>query len=172
MRARLVSAARALFVEQGFAATGTPQIVGRAEVTRGALYHHFTDKADLFDAVVVAEAEALGAEISRTSQGLQDGARNFFRAMAVPGRARLLLLEGPAVLGRVRMDEVDAGGGRRSLVEGLRVAMPDATKAEQEALAVVLSAAFDRAALAIADGAKPAPYTKAMARLMTVIRDA
>ncbi|MEX3016464.1 helix-turn-helix domain-containing protein [Gymnodinialimonas hymeniacidonis] len=169
MKARLMAAARALFVEKGFAETGTPEIVKRAEVTRGALYHHFADKAALFDAVVLAEAEALRADIKDGATGLEDGSRAFFAAMRVPGRARLLLVDGPAVLGHARMDEIDAGGGRHSLAEGLEAALPKVSAAERTALAVVLSAAFDRAALAIADGADEEDYIAAMLRVMRVV---
>ncbi len=169
MKARLIAAARDLFVEKGFAETGTPEIVKRAEVTRGALYHHFADKAALFDALVLAEAEALGAEITQGAQDLATGSAAFFRAMSVPGRARLLLVDGPAVLGHRRMDEIDAGGGRRSLADGLNAALPDVGAPERAALAVVLSAAFDRAALAIAEGANEEDYLAAMLRVMAVI---
>lgn len=169
MKARLIVAARELFAEKGFAETGTPEIVKRAEVTRGALYHHFADKLALFDAVVLAEAEALGAEITGAATGLEDGSSAFFAAMRVPGRARLLLLDGPAVLGHTRMDEVDAGGGRASLAMGINAALPDVGQAERDALAVILSAAFDRAALAVADGSREDDYASAIQRIMRVL---
>ncbi|ORT96726.1 TetR family transcriptional regulator, partial [Frankia casuarinae] len=50
-RQALISAARRRFAEQGFASTGTEEIVADAQVTRGALYHHFRDKAALFRTV-------------------------------------------------------------------------------------------------------------------------
>lgn len=67
-RTALVTAARELFVDPGYAEASTPQIAAAAHVTRGALYHHYADKRDLFRAVVEAEAEAVAREIeARTS---------------------------------------------------------------------------------------------------------
>ena len=172
MRARLLAAGRALFAEKGYADTGTPEIVRQAEVTRGALYHHFTDKADLFRAVVEAEAQALAAEIEAASadaapaDGMLSGAHAFFAAMAAPGRARLLLIDGPAVLGPEEMDRIDAGAGRASLRAGLAALAPDLPPGELAALSVILSAGFDRAALDIASGADPAPYLAGFSRLI------
>jgi len=178
MRARLIAAARALFASQGFAATGTPEIVERAKVTRGALYHHFADKTALLHAVVSAEAEALAAEIERLSkpsrdpqEALRAGTRAFFAAMKHPGRARLLLIEGPAVLGLAEMERIDAAGGRATLLAGLSAARPEVKKAELVALAQLLSAGFDRAALAISEGAPEAPYLAAMMRLIGAVAE-
>lgn len=171
MRDRLIEAARGLFASTGYAETSTPDIVKAAEVTRGALYHHFDGKEALFRAVVEAEAQAVAKAIAQAApqpgaQGLEDGSRAFFAAMAVPGRARILLVDGPAVLGAAAMDEIDAGGGRAALRAGVMAAETGLAAATLEALTLVLSAAFDRAALAIADGAAPQPYEQAMAVLM------
>ena len=171
MRELLLAEARHQFAEKGYADTSTPDIVRGAGVTRGALYHHFADKAALFDAVLVAEAEQLVRDISSAASqepgnSLNEGSKAFFASMSDPGRTRLLLLDGPSVLGHARMDEIDAGGGRCSLLEGLEKALPDVPDAERAALAKVLSSAFDRAALAISDGEDAAPYIEAMERIM------
>lgn len=169
-RTRLIDAARALFVDQGYAETGTPDIVKRADVTRGALYHHFTDKADLFRAVVIREAEAVAADIDASTGeeenvivALSKGAEAYFTAMRRPGRCRLLLIDGPAVLGLDEMARIDRETGGGSLRDGLAAAADilDRPDLPIDALADTLSAAFDRAALAIADGADPDPYVRA-----------
>ncbi len=177
MRARLIASARQLFSEKGFAETGTPEIVKHAEVTRGALYHHFEDKTDLFRAVARAEAEALEAAISASGRvettpelALRSGTLAFFEAMSEAGRARILLVEGPAVLGISEMDDIDAGNGRASLLAGLKALAPERDGAGLEAMSKVLSAAFDRAALAIAEGEDANVYTDSLVELVAGLR--
>lgn len=174
----LLNAARGLFVEKGYAETSTPEIVTRAAVTRGALYHHFTDKEALFRAVVEQEARQIAADIARDSsdieeplQALMKGTEAYFKAMEVPGRARLLLVEGPTVLGRSAMDELDRITGGQELLDGLRMAVKtyDLPDIPLEPLAEILSAALDRAALAISEGAEPAPYLTASKALLAAI---
>lgn len=174
MRERLIKAARTLFADNGYAETSTPEIVRAAEVTRGALYHHFDGKEALFRAVAEAEAQAVAKAIGLAApqpgaQGLEDGSRAFFSAMAVPGRARILLVDGPAVLGAAVMDEIDVGGGRAALRAGLMAAEIGVEPATLEALTLVLSAAFDRAALEISNGAEPAGIEQSMAILMRAV---
>ena len=121
-RAALIAAARRLFVDKGYAETGTPEIVATAKVTRGALYHHFADKADLFRAVLRAEAGAVAGRIEASTEtgmgaleALMAGADSYFEAMAEPGRVRLLLRDGPAVLGPEEMREIDLKTGGEEL---------------------------------------------------------
>ncbi|WP_343717099.1 helix-turn-helix domain-containing protein [Inquilinus sp.] len=178
-QAALIAAARGLFVERGYAETGTPELVAAAGVTRGALYHHFADKQALFRAVVEAEAAAVTTEVERAApadlpplEALEGGGDAFLRAMAAPGRTRLLLIEAPAVLGREAVDEIDARHGGRTLREGLAAAM--ATGALRplplDAAAQLLGAAYDRAALAIVGGADPAECRAVLAALVGGLR--
>ncbi|WP_309665552.1 helix-turn-helix domain-containing protein [Tabrizicola sp.] len=168
MRGALMQAGRKLFVTRGFSGTGTPDIVAAAGVTRGALYHHFADKEALFEAVIRAEAEAVALAVEAADytslapvDALIRGGEAFLTAMQVPGRARLLLTEAPAALGLAKLAVIDRETGARTLVEGLAAAgLHDA------ALAGLLSAAHDRAALAIAQGEAEEPWRAALQRLV------
>lgn len=160
-RAALTSAARALFIEKGFAETSTPQIVKEAGVTRGALYHHFADKTELFEAVLEGEAAAIAADIDArtdTSMSAFDnlviGGEAYLDAMAEPGRAQLLLLDGPAILGSEAVAAIHTKHGDAQLEEGLAFAMKQGAIADLPLgpLTQLFSAMFDRAALAIAAG--------------------
>ena len=174
-RADLIAAARKLFTEKSYAETGTPEIVTAAGVTRGALYHHFADKQALFAAVVEQEAQAVAQEIDRASppslearDALIAGSEAYLAAMRAPGRTRLLLLDGPAVLGRAAMDAIDNRHGNRSLREGLVAAMraDTMTRLPVEALTALLASAFDRAALAIEAGASAEDYRAVLMALI------
>lgn len=169
MRAALIAAGRKLFVDKGFAATGTPEIVATAGVTRGALYHHFADKEALFAAVIRAEAEAIAAQIESSgspglapAEALIQGGEAFLAAMRQPGRARLMLVEAPAVLPPEALADIDAATGGRTLEEGLRAA----GAGEPAPLAALLSAAYDRAALAIDRGDPPEAWRAALRKLV------
>jgi AcrR family transcriptional regulator len=169
-----MQAARALFVEKGYAQTSTPEIVAAARVTRGALYHHFTDKRDLFRAVLEREAQAVASEIEASGSpdaspraALLDGSLAYLEAMSVSGRTRLLLVDGPAVLGPGETAAIDEAHAARTLREGLEaVAGSLRHPLPVAALTALLSAAFDRAALAIAEGADPLAFKAAMIGLV------
>lgn len=169
MRAALVAAGRKLFIDKGFAATGTPEIVAAAGVTRGALYHHFTDKEALFAAVIHAEAEAIAHQIERSgspglspAEALIQGGEAFLMAMREPGRARLMLVEAPAALSPETLADIDAATGGRTLDGGLRAAGAK----DPANLAALMSAAYDRAALAIDRGDAPGPWQSALRRML------
>lgn len=174
-RTALLAAGRKRFIEAGFAGAGTPDIVREAGVTRGALYHHFTDKTDLFRAVYQAEAQTVARRVEAATSHCADarealllGAQAYFEAMAEPGRAALMLIEAPAVLSAEEIASIDREAGGAVLLEGLAAVKPAgvAAGAQMEALAAVLSSAFDRAALETARGADAAAQRRAVQVLL------
>ncbi|MES0864770.1 helix-turn-helix domain-containing protein [Ruegeria sp. SCPT10] len=172
-RAKLLEAARELFVELGFAETATPDIVRKAGVTRGALYHHFKDKTDLFRAVAEEEAKAISDHIDKEThivaepeQAMVTGSNAFFEAMLVPGRVRLLMEEAPAVLGHSAAVALTRANGTEELREGLSRALPEHSSKQIDALTNLLSAAFDRAALEITYGGDLVTYKEVMHQLV------
>src|SRR5450755_4435128 len=107
-RAALVSAARPLFAERGFAGVGTETIVRAAGVTRGALYHQFADKTGLFEAVYEAIEQDLASRLGEllAAAGATDpievmtlGADAWLEACGEQEVQQIVLLDGPAVLG-------------------------------------------------------------------------
>jgi AcrR family transcriptional regulator len=136
-RQALVDAARKLFTEQGYAATGTEEIVAAARVTRGALYHHFRDKTDLFYAVMeqitreVAE-RLIDAELTRPARQdaawdeVRDGLSAFLDLCVVTDDfQRIVLVEGPAVLGHEAWDDLVARHGSNLLAQWLSRAIEE-----------------------------------------------
>ncbi len=160
-RKQLISAAKKLFVEKGFAATSTPELVESAGVTRGALYHHFTDKKDLFRAVVESDCEAVGQEIERGSEAadniidmLKTGSSAFVKAITSEGRARTILIEGPAVLGQQELLAIEDRYTRLSLKQGLEAAKTQGAikPLAPEPLLELVSSMLDGAALKVEAG--------------------
>jgi AcrR family transcriptional regulator len=173
MRDALIAAGRELFIGRGYAETSTPEIVAAANVTRGALYHHFEDKAALFRAVIVAESERVAKQINTATQdctsaaeALNTGTDAYLDAMIEPGRTRLLLVDGPAVLGHDTMDQIDRETSGGTIVVGLSAALEREPDAEMLVLGRLLSAAFERAALDIAAGAESLLYRNELKRML------
>src|SRR4051794_14900578 len=105
-REALIDAALELFTGRGYARVGTEEIVARAKVTRGALYHHFTDKRDLFRAVFERVESDLMERIGATMKAASDpwdlmfsGMRAFLDACEEPAVKQISLIDAPAVLG-------------------------------------------------------------------------
>jgi AcrR family transcriptional regulator len=113
-REALIEAALELFTERGYAGVGTEEIVSRAKVTRGALYHHFEDKRDLFRAVFERVEGDLMERIGATMQGADEawdlmvaGMRAFLDACEEPAVKQISLTDAPAVLGWEEWREID-----------------------------------------------------------------
>ena len=171
-----MAAARELFAEHGFAGVGREEIVERAGVTRGAMYHYFASKEALFQEVYEAVerdlCDTLAAAAMTTTdpvEGLRLGAVAFLRAAGTGEVRRIAVRGAPAVLApdvlrpleeqyglglvRAALNEIDAAG---------RLATGPA-----EPLAPILLAAMHEAATQIADGAEEATYIALVEDLIT-----
>jgi AcrR family transcriptional regulator len=159
-KAALIAAARELFVSKGYFATGTEEIVAKANVgTRGALYHHFADKLDLFRAVFdQVQADLAAATIVNERDDALDlltaGLQQFLDASADNlDVQQVLLIDGPAVLGWEQWRNLEAEYGLGAITAMLDSAIAQQVIPRQPTapLAHMLLAAVDEAALYIAN---------------------
>ena len=98
--------ARKLFAQKGYLAANTGELVRRAKVTKGALYHHFTNKRDIYVAVVEDMEQELVEHIEEAGQAARDPwhrlqlmCRAYIDACRDPSLTRILVLDAPVVLG-------------------------------------------------------------------------
>ena len=159
-RGTLLGAARELFADRGYAAVGTEEIVRRAGVTRGALYHHFREgKAALFAAVVEEVEQEVMQGIATAALGAADpyaalelAIDAWLEACVRPDVQRIALLDAPSVLGWEAWREVGMRYGLGLTEAALQAAM-DARALEAQPvrpLAHVLVSALDEAGLMVA----------------------
>ncbi len=166
-RAKLVRAGRELFAKRGYNDVGTEEIVARAKVTRGALYHHFEDKRALFLAVhedLEQElSDGIAAKLAEAGtadpvEALRVGIRSFLDACETPEIARISLLEAPTVLGRGVWREIEERYGLGLAMAALQGGMDAGALTPQpvKPLAQLLLAAMGEAGMAMADSDDPA----------------
>ncbi len=163
--AALTKAARTLFAERGYANVGTEEIVKRAGVTRGALYHHFRGgKEELFRAIVVQISAEMAGSVRAVAVSIDDpwdalvgGIDAFLDACALPEVQRILLVDGPAVLGWDVWRTIDAEYGLGLLEGALERAIEAGRLPPQPARAAahVLLGALDEAAMVVARADDP-----------------
>src|SRR3984957_9309722 len=176
-RESLLTAARAQFAAHGFDGTGTEQIVAEARVTRGALYHHFRDKADLFRAVMAQAAgdvatrlidEQLAADAESPLAEIREGVSAFLDVCVGGDFQRIVLVDGPRVLGTDAWDDLVERYGRSLLEEWLRRCMStgDLDQMPVRALARLLIAMLTEASLAIARADDPAAQRAALGEVL------
>jgi AcrR family transcriptional regulator len=166
-RGALVAAARRLFAAHGFDGTGTEQIVAEARVTRGALYHHFRDKADIFRAAMAEAAadvatrlidEQLASEAASPMAEIRDGVSAFLDVCVRGDFQRIVLVDGPRVLGSDAWDDLVERYGRSLLEQWLErcEGTGDLEPLPVRALARLLIAMLTEASLTIARAEDPA----------------
>jgi len=166
-RAQLLDVAAELFASRGYAAVGTEDVVRQAGLTRGALYHHFADKRELFAAVherveqelvaTIGERMAAARDTATPVQLLIIGMRSFLDACVHPAVLRISLLDSPTVLGWARWREVGERYGLGMVIGGLEFAMQAGELRRQDVrpLAHLLLAALSEAAQLIAHAEHP-----------------
>jgi AcrR family transcriptional regulator len=137
-RAALLQAATSLFAERGFAKTALEDVAAAAQVTRGAVYHHFTNKRDLFEAVIDALETEAKQQVTTATARLEDpweaamvGLDAFLDRCCDPVYGRLVWQEGPLALGWARWKECEEEhayglieGYVRALIDAGRIAGP------------------------------------------------
>lgn len=165
-RRALLDAAREVFTSNGYRATRTEEIVQRAGLTRGALYHHFRDKEDLFRAVYEEVAGAVDRQLRRRSGDHQPDAWSLFRlnsevyldaASSDPAYRQIVLIDGPAVFGWDSMSR-RTDGPTRKIVDYVADAIEEGSIDSQpvEPLAHLLSALGVSSAMYVAHAEDPA----------------
>jgi AcrR family transcriptional regulator len=158
-RRALIDAARLQFAARGYSGVSTEEIVRAARVTRGALYHHFTGKDDLFRAVYEDVERAVVEQVTRDASSARDpvealriGARAFLDACEDPAVQRIALLDAPAVLRWESWREIGERYGFGVIQAALEAAM-DADLIERQPvrpLAHLLMGSIHEAALVVA----------------------
>jgi AcrR family transcriptional regulator len=163
-RQRVIAAARELFGARGYEGTSIEAVLEAAEVARGALYHHFASKAELFDAVAEEVFVEIAERTSRAALSAADvrdqiraGSQEWLAMALDPAVQRIALLDPPTVLGWERwraLDESHSLGGLRAGFRSLEQ-QGRIPAGEGELLANMLLAALNEAALFIAYADEP-----------------
>ncbi len=177
-RAALLAAGRELFATKGFAGAGREEIVERAGVTRGAMYHHFPSKEALFQAVyeaceeeVLAQVIAAAATAGDPKEMLRLGSLAYLEVAARADVRRICLIDAPAVLAPEVRRELAERFGLGAIREALRGCMAAGLIREQpvEVLAHVYLAALLEAATLVAEGAEQATVAAVLEGLVDAL---
>ena len=177
-RAALVAAGRRLFGENGFRGTSVEDLAREARVTTGALYHHFPTKTALFEAVFVqAHMELMAASLEAAKDagdGLEElalGFDAFLDGVLQPDVQRVLVLDGPAVLGLARYTELDEKYAHAVIVHSLQEAAKAGTIEieDPETATRLLLGALTRGAMLIANAPDPVTTRHAVAKSMRAL---
>jgi AcrR family transcriptional regulator len=175
-RRDLIDAGRELFVERGFFNTSIGDLVAKSGVgTRGAFYHHFKDKAELFRAVFEdVENDLTLRSISAPPPGadpwerLTNGLNGFLEAAQEPAVQQVILVDGPVVLGWQTLREIQEGNSIALINDMIREAIAEGIIDDQPVpeLTHMLVAALEEASLLVAHAANPARARRRAAKIL------
>ncbi|MGI5282956.1 TetR/AcrR family transcriptional regulator [Nonomuraea polychroma] len=181
-RRTLLAASRRLFAAKGYGAVGLAEVVRESGVTKGALYHHFAGKAELFRAVLEEVQQEVAARVVAAAETaadpwdqLKSGCAAFVAAGADPEVQRIMLIDGPAVLGWTEWRAIDEKTSAKHLTEALTTLIDNGTLPAQPVapLTRLLSGAMNEAALWLAQSSGPddlADTQTALSRLLDSLR--
>jgi AcrR family transcriptional regulator len=176
----ILDTARELFAAQGYEGTSIDMIAAAAGLTKGACYHHFASKRDLFDRVIDELQASIAAGLTLMAEppsappsprSIATGAVAYLRLANDPAIRTLLLVDGPSALGWQRWREIDDRHFAARVREGVAYLVGRQASADQvEAATRVIMGAIMEAALASGDAADPEPvigrYGQTIERLL------
>jgi len=157
---RIRDVATALFAERGYTAVRLEEVAAAAQVTRGAVYHHYRNKQHLFEAVAAAAQQRVAAAVAGAAEAVADpwdglvaGCRAFLTASVDDTHRRILLVDAPAVMGWRTWRSQDAAASGHHLAEAVATlaAAGHLEVNSPEATATLLSGAMNEAVLRIAE---------------------
>ena len=178
-RSALLRSARRLFSTQGYAATGLDQVVADSGLTRGALYHHFDGKVELFAAVVGAIDEdlydvvlAAGRRAPNTAEAFRRGIRTYVEASARSGDLRILA-DVPAVLGPETYHQISAARCMPLIEMAFSAAAAEGIDlpGDPPVLAAMLLGALDEAVLILARDPESRAHRRSVLRTVDALID-
>ena len=158
--ADIVEAARRRFGEVGYEGTSIDEIAADVGRTKGAVYHHFADKRDLFQQAFVAEQRHIATIVARAGD-LPRGVSAYLRTIATsPGSARITLTDGPVVLGWAAWRSCDEGPFRAILRASLATYEGLDQHYNLDQLTELLLGAISEAAEQVATSPRPGPTAR------------
>jgi AcrR family transcriptional regulator len=177
---RLLAAGREHFTRDGYAGTSLDAVAAAAGVTKGSLYHHFRSKSELFEAVFEQLAADLSERVGAAALRKRDpwqvahtGVRAFLDGSQDPGVQRIMLLDGPSVLGWDRVRELEAPYGL-ALIKAVIALLRDSGgigRHDPDVLAHLLFGALTEGALLVARADDPAAARRKVDRELRALVD-
>jgi AcrR family transcriptional regulator len=166
----IVGAARKLFMTRGFETVSIDDIAVAAGIAKGGVYHHFPSKQAIFEMVLDRVQGELASQLSsrlaantgkRTPETIATNLLEYLKAASEPGLRKLILIDGPVVLGMPRWREIDDRHFYEATHSGLAAIMgPKASRKQVEAASRLVAGAIVEAALATGASDNPVAVAK------------
>jgi AcrR family transcriptional regulator len=174
----VLAAARAVFAAEGFEAANFAGLAATAGLSEADLAARYADKRALFIAVLTGLEKALDAHCRAASANPVGRPMDMFlagcrAALEFGGRrdfARIVMVEGPVVLGEAAWIEIDHGLGLPTLRQALRNLSPAAGEAALRPMAVMVMGALNELMLALARGERGIDIDASLTELERLLR--